>query len=51
MDKMLKDTAVLDHPLQAVKIENLLRKNWSEYPGSYRVLSKLTSKQKQRVEK
>lgn len=43
---MLEQTAVLDSPIRAANLQEVLKKQWCEYKDSYVIMSKLTKRQK-----
>lgn len=46
---MLEQTAVLDSPIRAANLQEVLKKQWCEYKDSYVIMSKLTKRQKQKL--
>ena len=50
IQKMLEQTAVLDSPIRAANLQEVLRKQWCEYPDSYIIMSKLTPKQQYKLD-
>jgi len=49
IERILEDTARYDSPLHAAKLQFILRKNWSEERSAYVVMSKLTEKQRSKI--
>jgi hypothetical protein len=41
---MLEQTAVLDSPIRAANLQEVLKKQWCEYKDSYVIMSKLTKR-------
>eukprot|EP00347_Sterkiella_histriomuscorum_P019877 403339970 len=49
IQRMLEQTAVLDSPIRAANLQEVLRKQWCEYRDSYVIMSKLTQQQKKKL--
>lgn len=45
--RLLELTAV-DHPLQAMNLDNLLKRQWNEQEGNYCLLSKINKRSQQK---